>query len=544
MQKQELNSIAKRPVVKSSPYVKLLKKGACKIEKTTIGDTKHTVLSLKEAAFNYKSQTINLAKALKAESLEKSVSNIYNFLYTHFQYEADKALQKLRSPECSFNERFTGIDCKSFTLIASTILLNQNTVHFIRRIKQPGYNSANWSHVYVIVPIDQKSADLSKGYYVIDGTLHKNKETPYIKKDDVKMSLQHQWLNGPEDQELQINTVPQYQQLLQLLANHRFPTSFIQKVHHSINAHLKAKQFPNVEIGANYIGIGSQMIRLETGLNGEEEESGDWSWLTDIDWGGLFEGTDCWGGSAYNKGVAESDRNKIQKFYNDIIEEINKAIQAKNLTKLSQEVLNFKGLSKVAVLAHNKKLAEGWNSCTTQNLENTRNLLSKINKKGVQALDAFVSNFFNVTPGPEEKFNSYAVDSFWGGYIRPLAYHKEQKFNYSIKPGITAIPAFEFNDFVMNAPDAGFNVLDYVSTLTNVVLDSTGGIDLSGNPTTTPTNGNGNGGVITLPPTNTPTKTAGIGIVPIVLIAASGIALLVQQYNNKDKANTKTKKTA
>ena len=44
--------------------------------------------------------------------------------------------------------------------------------------------------MYVIVPKDQKNFDLSKGYYVIDGTIiHKvGQEVNYTKKDDVFLS--------------------------------------------------------------------------------------------------------------------------------------------------------------------------------------------------------------------------------------------------------------------------------------------------------------------------------------------------------------------
>ena len=114
------------------------------------------------------------------------VSDIQNFLYWHLQYALDGEKQLLRSPACSWVSRFQGIDCKSYSIFASTILLNAGISHYMRRIKQKG-NPDAFTHVYVVVPIDQQSYDLSKEYYTIDGTIDISvkDELPRLDFDDV-----------------------------------------------------------------------------------------------------------------------------------------------------------------------------------------------------------------------------------------------------------------------------------------------------------------------------------------------------------------------
>jgi len=53
-----------------------------------------------------------------------------------------------------------------------------------------------WTHVYVVVPVDQKTGSLSKGHYTIDGTIATMIEPVYTEKSDLKMSMQHYALRG------------------------------------------------------------------------------------------------------------------------------------------------------------------------------------------------------------------------------------------------------------------------------------------------------------------------------------------------------------
>ena len=93
----------------------------------------------------------------------------------------------LRSPACSWASRHSGIDCKSYTIFGSTVLLNMGIKHYMRRIVQPSHPDG-YTHVYLVIPKNQKTANLNSGYYLIDGTINTEQELPYLKHDDVLMS--------------------------------------------------------------------------------------------------------------------------------------------------------------------------------------------------------------------------------------------------------------------------------------------------------------------------------------------------------------------
>ncbi|CAM1374391.1 conserved protein of unknown function [Tenacibaculum litopenaei] len=153
------------------------------------GDTKEAIDQMALWAKKYKHHTQTLAQEVFSNlPLQQLCKELHSFLYNHFQYKIDGYKQKLRSPACSWSSRHQGIDCKSYSIFASTVLLNLGVSHSLRRVEQQA--GKGYSHVYVIVTKDQKNFDLSKGYYVIDGTIIHNvsQEVNYTKKDDVFMS--------------------------------------------------------------------------------------------------------------------------------------------------------------------------------------------------------------------------------------------------------------------------------------------------------------------------------------------------------------------
>jgi len=262
-----INSMAKRDVLKTSRFTSLIKTGKCSAYKTTSGDTSHSVDAIKQIAYKYVKQTEKLAKALLGETEAETVQNNYNFLYQHFQYEADPELQQMRSPNCSWADRFNGIDCKSFSIFASTLLLNQNIAHYIRRIKQPSYNPDNWTHVYIVIPIDQKKFSLDKGYYVIDGTVHTNKEGVYSQKEDTIMSkLPHVWLNGSAEGPISLQyaqvSVGFYNNYLQVLANNGISETVIKSIHNEINSSLLKGETPHIQSSDEAVKINNSVIHL------------------------------------------------------------------------------------------------------------------------------------------------------------------------------------------------------------------------------------------------------------------------------------------
>lgn len=136
----------------------------------------------------YAYQMKRIAPLLKGRTIQETANNIYQFLYNHFQYKLDGSLQNLYSPSAAWHFRKTGFDCKTYSLLASCILQNLNITHYFRMVQQAGIMPGEWSHVYVIVPDNNKE-------YVIDATTHTNKQVSFTKKYDYIM--QHLGLASP-----------------------------------------------------------------------------------------------------------------------------------------------------------------------------------------------------------------------------------------------------------------------------------------------------------------------------------------------------------
>ena len=176
-------------------------KAACKRTNLGDGDTFFSVEQIVIAIDTYYTQCQKIAKLLKGNTLQATCRNIHQFLYHHFQYKADSEVQQLRSPACSWAQRFIGIDCKSYTILAGSIIKALGYNSYVRQIKQP-YSTYpdQYTHVYLIVPISQKDNDLRKGYYVIDGTVPTTKEALYSEKaDEIVTAMKHIGLNGAQN---------------------------------------------------------------------------------------------------------------------------------------------------------------------------------------------------------------------------------------------------------------------------------------------------------------------------------------------------------
>lgn len=196
----DINALLWRKVKDGKQYIGLIPDSNCSQKNVGIGMTD---LSVREMAAMVRLSLIDTAKIaplFSKSSLKETCAAIYGFVYDHFQYKADTATQYLRSPSCSWKVRYDGIDCKSYSIIASSILTNLGLIHYIRQIRQPGFVPEMWTHVYIVVPIDQKTGSLSKGHYTIDGTVATMNEPLYIQKSDLKMSMQHIALRGAQPQ--------------------------------------------------------------------------------------------------------------------------------------------------------------------------------------------------------------------------------------------------------------------------------------------------------------------------------------------------------
>lgn len=193
-----INSALYRPLLGGLQYSKKIPPSTCKSTYLGSGDTFFSMNGIKANILKNHSQTAKIAPLLKKKTLAATVTAIYDFLYNHIQYRADESDQNLRSPACSWAVRKEGIDCKSYSIFAGCILTSLGIKYYIRKIKQPGLLPNEYTHVYIVVPKDQKKASLKSGHYVIDATKHENTEAAYIVKNDVFMDqLKHFGLQAP-----------------------------------------------------------------------------------------------------------------------------------------------------------------------------------------------------------------------------------------------------------------------------------------------------------------------------------------------------------
>lgn len=200
----EINQSLYRPLQNGNAYDSLFPSSRCSVTPLAKGNTKVAIQEMAKWAFKYQAHTEKLTEVLYDTNLVNFIDNIQYFLYNHIQYAIDGQNQNLKSPACAWETRKTGTDCKSYSIFASTILLNAGVKHYLRRIEQRHVPNA-FTHVYVVIPLNQNQPKLRKNsrdnedYIIIDGTIKNNDELDFVKKDDIFMepSLQINGLASP-----------------------------------------------------------------------------------------------------------------------------------------------------------------------------------------------------------------------------------------------------------------------------------------------------------------------------------------------------------
>jgi len=139
------------------------------------GDTFLSLDQMRKVIFETLDETEQLAKQLAGKRVNETVKNIKDFIYWHIQYLQDETEQKLHSPAHTWSIRSTGVDCKSYSIFASSLLTNLGITNSLRQIKQLAFNPEYWSHVYVILPNHN---------LVIDGTVRYDHEPQFAEKYD------------------------------------------------------------------------------------------------------------------------------------------------------------------------------------------------------------------------------------------------------------------------------------------------------------------------------------------------------------------------
>ncbi|MGG8495952.1 hypothetical protein ACQY1Q_06025 [Tenacibaculum sp. TC6] len=184
--REAINTLLYREIKSGSEYNALMPFSDCSSVNLASGDTKVAIDNMALWSHKYTHHTKALTdRFFTGLSLSKLCKELHSFLFHHLQYKIDDYTQKLKSPACSWSSRQKGLDCKSYSIFASTVLLNRGIIHYLRRVIIN--EGEGFSHVYVIVPKNQQTADLKSGYYVIDGTINTLEEQRIFKSDDVKM---------------------------------------------------------------------------------------------------------------------------------------------------------------------------------------------------------------------------------------------------------------------------------------------------------------------------------------------------------------------
>ncbi|WP_158728626.1 hypothetical protein [Flavobacterium sp. I-STPA6A] len=193
-----IDNLLRRNLLGGQEYEPLFPAVSC--DKTNLGNgnTFDTVRMIKQMVVKYNHQTKEVAKVLQQSSLKETCDKIYWFLFNHIQYKADGLEQMLRSPACAFKQRVEGVDCKTYSIFASCLLANMGVRHYIRQIKQPSFRPDLYTHVYVIVPLNQETGNIKEGYLIIDGTTSNNREPIYTMEHDTEINLPHYGLNAPK----------------------------------------------------------------------------------------------------------------------------------------------------------------------------------------------------------------------------------------------------------------------------------------------------------------------------------------------------------
>ena len=263
-QNVKISSVLNRKLKDGKEYDKLMPRVSCTTTPLGDGDTFFTVDRMKDWIEKFSYQTEKIALQLKGRTVEETANNIYNFLYSHVQYKADGQLQQLRSPACTWAQRKEGVDCKSYSVFASSILSNLGITHAIRQVRQAYFYPEEFTHVYVVVFKDQsnKNYDSNAPTFVIDATKHENTEVNFIDKVDIQMiNLKHVGLNAPQDSRTQ-NIVENFDEFSRFLNEKGIPMTTVNAMRTRVSQFTTNGQDPTFKIVDQGVEIQGQLFVL------------------------------------------------------------------------------------------------------------------------------------------------------------------------------------------------------------------------------------------------------------------------------------------
>ena len=467
-----------RPLRDSKDLDSLMPKTPCKSTLLGDGTTDFSISEMKKQAEKYSWQTENLADALAKSTLADTVLSFHDFLYNNLQYKADSEDQLLRSPACSWQQRETGIDCKSYSIFAASLCINLGITCYIRRIKQAGYAPTEFTHVYVIVPKNQTTGSLNNGYFTIDGTLKTTTEPRLVEKSDLKIEpMLHYALNGLGDPTTD---------------NSGDEQSFLQKYGEKIAGFFKGVSLNSI------FGFFSNLFSS------------------------AFDGKDI-----------DIIQSQMQTFCTTMVAKINAAVLKGDTAELSKLTNEFFGVTQLLPYVYSNMTGHGWSSCNTIcNFYAAAKSLIPVRDIYGKALEAWLLEYYNVSGSELVNYRITSDGYINGKYFSHWAIDYSanvniKKYNFTPKGG--EIKAFEPTPYLISA--ASGNVTDfvpskYIASLKEVIVFAK---DVA--------NTNPNGGAVDTPIDpitglpKPPATTAGGGAVGIILgLTALGFA--VKYFSN------------
>lgn len=160
------------------------------------GTTTDTIKFMADIIKNTTEQTAQIARVLNTGNREKTLKKIFDFIFTHIQYQPDAPHEEqLRSPNRSWTDRKNGVDCDCYSIFIGSILSNLKIPFVLRMVKIGG--KSHFQHVYVVVPKTTYKTNLSRAdYWAIDPVLDTfNEEHPFTDNYDLFMQPVR-YLNG------------------------------------------------------------------------------------------------------------------------------------------------------------------------------------------------------------------------------------------------------------------------------------------------------------------------------------------------------------
>jgi hypothetical protein len=434
-------------------------------------DTYETLEYMAYWTEKYANQFQKVANVLKGKNVLETVKNNYNFLYKHFQYKIDESLQQIYAPSAAWHFRKVGFDCKTFSVLASALLLCQNIEHSFVKVKLQGSN--DWGHVYVQIPYQGS-------YLIIDATTHDNKEVNFIEKHEFNMkNLKHIGLASPYLDTPYLNLdAPSLACPGQVCScNSGLSNPYNGDPYTMI-------QFESTPVGLNAISFDSIKSYIQTPIS-------------------------CWGGSAFSGSQANETAVIIGAFFENLLTNINLAVKTINVEKLTELDHNFNGYLRAGLCGYDKKRQEGWNDCTEDSIGAMQNILDFYQKVVWVGYDAWINKYFNVTDVSTMIYTNENIEleptKFKFAFTNPACEKVVKIRKFQLKPGVTQIPEFEFTPYVQEvaANPSSFDVVKFLQGLTTVLVSFS------------PSSGtvvDENGNILTPTPIKDTTSNAGMGV--------------------------------